>query len=200
MKTMWMVRGGAREAHRSAAPAERVGHHRFGIGGARQETKRRQRLAVGRIEDEQRPRRVAQHDVVARVGRERGVPDLEHVAAAEHRSGRDVAVLRVVIPALPLLGHRLTRRWRHLVEEPLVVDSGDSRQRVDMRGCRVAADRQRQGEGEQRHVVHPADGRLGHGQAEPEGAQQEQPVAQEFPWQPRFYSALLRLPFAIHRA
>jgi len=41
----------------------------------------------------------------------------------------------------------------------------------------IAADRQRQGKGEQRCVVHPADGRLGHGQAEPDGTQQEQPVA-----------------------
>ena len=69
-----------------------------------------------------------------------------------------------------------------------------------MGGRRIAADRQRQGEGEERRVVHPADGRLGHGQAEPDGPQQEQPVAQEFPWQPRFYGTLLRLPFAIYRA
>ena len=167
----------AREVHRSAAPAERVGHHRFGVCDARQETERRQRLAVGRIEDEQRAGCVAQHDVSARVGRQGGVPDLEHVAAAENRSGLGVLALQVVIPALPLFGHRLARRRWHLVVEPGALDSGDARQRIDMRGRCIAADRQRQGEGEKRHVVHPADGCLGHGQAEPQGAQQEQPVA-----------------------
>jgi hypothetical protein len=46
-----------------------------------------------------------------------------------------------------------------------------------MRGGRIAAHRERQGEGEKRRVVHPADGRLARDNAEPDGAREKKPVA-----------------------
>ena len=156
----------AHEGHRRPAKAVGVGDQPVGQRCIGHEAVPRVRTAIGRVVDEQVPRRVPKVAVAARLADEGRVPRLEHVGTA-----RALGVAALLDPSHELVpfGWRLAAigQRRRIVEIPVTLDAGGQRDLVQvLRHVGVV-----------RHL-HPARDALRHGRTERDRDQHQQGVLQ----------------------